>query len=1391
MSMQREQGKALAVSASYSTDPAEFINTFEARGKWIPHATKTITGRDMLPGEVFNFQVKDADENVVMTGTATAGTNGQPKDIVFDPAYIEYNQDDLKDDTGAYVTSKEYTYTISEVAGTAAGITYDKTVYTSTVTVALDPNEDGTYKKDLKVTSSDTETPNFTNPYQHEPVSIIPPVKKTISNQLPVQDATFTFSLDFASDMTDAQKAGVTLDEEGKTPFTAQTVTLTLGANDVITKTENFAKLYFQNAGTYTFTVKETASTDTQHYVLDTSEWTLTVTVTDNTATGKLEAEWSYTKPVDDGVISKAQAEFDNPYTPEPVEKPFNVKKILSGEPLPEAQLKDITFTFELRDEGSNDATGYEMPAIDRRTVVITAEEAQQGVTKAFDAVKFVKPNPTGEEYVFTIREINTASATGTTHSIVYDDSTIWRVRVKVENVNDKLQVAAGYPKYEAPNRTPSQGDTGVAIFTNTYVPGETTYTPNVTKIVDGEPRPTENCKQDFWFNLTFESAEYANAADTTVGYSMANPVRVKVRDAGTSTFGTITFTRLGTYVFKIQEEDGTAEEKEVYTFDTTPRYLTVVVTDNGQGKLVCTYSYSKGSAGGEAVDDATMINTYQPKPVEYAPPVEKTLITKFGPTVKEKIFTFNLLALTGPTNGSDMANGTSKTLEVTIPAGQTALPDPKPAFEKITYSKAGTYTYQITETASGEEGITDSTVTWNLTVVVEDINRQLTVSTAYVPSSGAASTHASFANTYKPEPVEFTPKATKTIEAEFGPTVESKIFNFDLKLESALAADGTTDVKDGADVQSETKTVTVAAGETVESVLFSKITFSKAGTYTYSIKEQESKEEGITDDTETKTLVIEVTDKDGALYISKYTYSTGETKSAGPNDTPLTGLEEDSVGNAVTNVYVPTPTKYPPQVTKTLRVDYGPTVAEKIFTFTLENVSALAADGTTDVTDGQVQSDTKTPYDFAAATKEIEVPAGETVGTVTFDDIWYTKAGTYTYKITEQASREEGITDDTAEWKLTVVVTDMDGYLEVAGTDYTSSDATAPGSDSTVTFINTYKPEPTEYTPQVNKNIELVTGAPTSLDKHFIFDLAFVSAVAKDGFTDVSDGQLDAAEDAGGMQFAGDTVTITIPAGEVTVGPASFGTIHFTKAGIYTYMITERMDTELGMIYDVATWTLTVVVDDTDGKLEITETNATYKSSLDGSTNHKAAEFVNPYATGKLRVEKRVTGSGASTSTKFNFNVYLYTENFATGTREPLAGEYPVVIYDKKGNVIGTATVQNGTVSFKLRHSEYAVISGIPVGVKWEVIEEKYIGYASSAENPNYGTIGLTDSVSKWKNHRSTVPPIPRTGYGDGTTVKVGLGASLGVFLASAIGTVLQGRGTKKKKRGGSHAAE
>ena len=283
--------------------------------------------------------------------------------------------------------------------------------------------------------------------------------------------------------------------------------------------------------------------------------------------------------------------------------------------------------------------------------------------------------------------------------------------------------------------------------------------------------------------------------------------------------------------------------------------------------------------------------------------------------------------------------------------------------------------------------------------------------------------------NVYKPDPTDFTPKTTKTIKVEFGPTVAEKIFNFDLKLESAVAKDGTTDVMDGASLQSETKTITVRAGETVGATLFSKITFSKAGTYTYSITEQVSGEEGITDDNTPKTLEIIVTDKDGALYIEKYTYSTGETHSAGPNDTPLTGLEDGLVGSEVENVYKPDDVVVEIEGQKLIQ---GDTQKDMVFTFTLVPVSMVL------------------PAEAIASgvCPTVPMPATDTVtvtgsGKFAFGKIKYEVAGVYTYKVFEKVENYVGYTFDDSIYDVTVTITDMDGYL-TSKVEYALSDAAA-----------------------------------------------------------------------------------------------------------------------------------------------------------------------------------------------------------------------------------------------------------------------------------------------------------------------------------------------------------
>ena len=831
------------------------------------------------------------------------------------------------------------------------------------------------------------------------------------------------------------------------------------------------------------------------------------------------------------------------------------------------------------------------------------------------------------------------------------------------------------------------------------------------------------------------------------------------------------------------------------------PANTEITYVGNLSKRYTISYKDEKGNEHTAAevgdVDGPTFTNRYEPIPTYYQPKVKKTVPGNRLPV--DKVFEFTL-TLDKQVHGGDDKSGvwiddttpmTTDSVKITIPAGSTGATETE-YFKNLKFTKAGTYTFTIEETPSGQNGITDDATKWTLTVEIEDLDGVLSVvaDPEYKPDPEDSdhktnSDSANFSDPYKPEPTEFTPKGIKTIEAEFGPTVEKKIFTFDLKLDTATATYGTEtdDVKDGADIQAETKTVEIAAGETTKEIPFSKITFSKEGTYTYKIQEKVSKEEGITDDTTEFTLEIVVKDKDGALYIAEYTYSTEdgviETKSAEPDaTTPLTGLEAET-GVEVKNIYKPEPTHYQPPVDKTMTTDFGTTVEDKTFNFTLTPDANNPEDGAIIPTNGDKV--------------QIVVPAGKSNASGSFGNIEFVKAGTYVFEVKEVKESETGITYDGATWTLTVEIEDLDGKLSVKSTEYKPDpeDKDHKTNADKASFTNPYKPDPTQYTPQVIKDIELVTGAPTTLEKHFTFDLKFYSAFTDD-WEKLDAYQLDAAEADGGKQFNSDTVTITIPVGETHAGPIPFKTIHFTRAGRYTYKITERVTIpELGMTYDQAEWTLTVIVRDADGKLEIADAN--YTSNWTNSReNREAAKFVNPYTTGNLRVTKRVSGTGASPYTKFKFKVTLYTEVPGTGERVPLPGTYPVEIYNNKtGEMVDTATVENGTATFKLQHEQTAIIRNIPVGVKWEVEEERAFGYATSAETPNKGTIQKGENISNWKNHRSTVPPIPRTGYGDGTTVKVGLGTSLGVFLASAIGSILQSKNSKKKKRGGgSHAA-
>ena len=136
------------LSADVRKDALEFENSYEAGAAMVQLSfAKTLSGRPtaLTDGE-FQFQLKDEQDNVVATASNdAAGTVTFPR--------------------MAFGKAGTYTYKVSEVVGSAAGITYDADVRKVTIKV----EDDGKGYLVAK-TSVDGDT-TFTNAYKAESVS--------------------------------------------------------------------------------------------------------------------------------------------------------------------------------------------------------------------------------------------------------------------------------------------------------------------------------------------------------------------------------------------------------------------------------------------------------------------------------------------------------------------------------------------------------------------------------------------------------------------------------------------------------------------------------------------------------------------------------------------------------------------------------------------------------------------------------------------------------------------------------------------------------------------------------------------------------------------------------------------------------------------------------------------------------------------------------------------------------------------------------------------------------------------------------------------------------------------------------------------------------------------
>lgn len=328
------------LSADVRKDALEFENSYEAGAAMVQLSfAKTLSGRPtaLTDGE-FQFQLKDEQDNVVATASNdAAGTVTFPR--------------------MAFGKTGTYTYKVSEVVGSAAGVTYDADVRTVTIKVA----DDGMGSL-VAETSVDGDT-TFTNAYKAESVSYSVSQDVKVSKTLTGRDLR-------------AGEFEFELVENGNVVATA--------SNDAEGNV-NFDALEYDEAGTHTYVVRE-AKGSLGGVTYDFSEHVVTVSVTDD-GSGRLSAK---------ATSADGQIVFKNAYSAAPTSITFGGTKVLTG-----AELAAGQFAFQLKDAQGN--------------VVSTATNAADG-SLVFEPVSL----DAAGEYRLTLSEVNDAQDNVTYDDHVY-----------------------------------------------------------------------------------------------------------------------------------------------------------------------------------------------------------------------------------------------------------------------------------------------------------------------------------------------------------------------------------------------------------------------------------------------------------------------------------------------------------------------------------------------------------------------------------------------------------------------------------------------------------------------------------------------------------------------------------------------------------------------------------------------------------------------------------------------------------------------------------------------------------------------------------------------------------------------------------------------------------
>lgn len=1047
---------SLKAEVTYPNGAAAFANKYATGSTYNGiQVEKTLQGRNMAAGEFgFTIEGKDDASTDLLTDADKQFTNENNRaDGVADVMTKLSGHTFTQADNG-----KHYEFTVKETIpngavqdqatglwyAEATGLYYDGANHVVTIDVADDGN--GKLTVTTKVDGHDGNVVSFVNKYRAQDVSFDTAnaeLNKILQGRDWIENDSFDFTIKALDDAPMPMRDGnavssVTLKSPNSKDGDA--VPFSFGQ---ITFTSDMVKDAPGHTRTFAYEVTETAG-NLPGIQYSTNKATIQITVSDS-GEGQLVAS-----------ATTQNGSFENRYSAElnyTAAGGLNLAKTLTGRDMTDGQFSiKITPADQAAAEVlglPNDGAVISMPAANDGDRVVKSALSSQAVFDQGDA---------GETYVYTVVEQGTAP-NGYTYDTAQRTVTITVEGDAAQGTLKATTVVSGGPEgsktYVYSSDAAGPQEKAVVPFKNSYAAsGEVGIT--ATKSLTGR----DLTEGEFSF-----AVKYAEPSDDLL--TASNEADGSI-DFGKLSYTTETLAKLvADGHAKKDVKDGKPAWNISYAAcektDSLPRGVsvqtelisfTVTVVDNGDGTLTATANtgnglkfqnvYSTGgpvSVGLSGVKDLKSDAGLTPASIEgkfiftvtsddaAAPMPEHTTATNdangnvdFG-NIKFTLDDLNKALGTNSTHAADTAgqsasdqgsaagadseeqgnaaasDGAEQGQGAAVVTGEgTGAASVSTAANKVAgaedadqasaqsdepATRAGvvrshTFTYKVTESGSAD-GVTNDTETKTVSFkVTDDGNGKLTVQRV---GNGSAAAFT-FTNTYSVQPVDSSVTDQVTVTKNLtGRDMTAGEFEFQL-------LDGT-------------KVVATGANDASGNVTLSPITYTKPGTYNYTLCEVGggSQKAGVQYDGSTFAVTTTVTDKgDGTLSVAH---------------------KVDSDANTVgfTNSYTPAATSVTLGASKVLN---GKSLDAEEFTFVL-----------TDEGDKQV-----------TATNDAN-------GMVVFPAIQYGEAGKYQYTIAEVKGDESDVTYDESEYAVTVTVEDNGEGSLVATVAYEGGNAPV--------FTNTY----------------------------------------------------------------------------------------------------------------------------------------------------------------------------------------------------------------------------------------------------------------------------------------------------------------------------------------------